>query len=610
MSPVRAATIRSLLMASTALAISHGLAFAQEAPPGEAPQDPADTVVVVGSQIRGAEVTAALPVTVVGVEEIDAIGAASGDDLFRSIPQLGDVAFNTTRTIGSLNDARGDTASINLRALGTGNTLVLLNGRRMVNHPGTQAENLVPVVTVNTNSIPVMGVERVEVLLDGASAIYGADAVAGVVNTVLKSDFEGFTAELTYGGEDGVEATELSGAIEFGISSDDDRTNLSLFASYFGRDPIFASERPISYNADLRRRLPAEWAADATASGLFNNTSITSAWGIFDRFTAGNITVNGTAVTNAAGQFHIQPARCPLRTKQRCAATPVAACRTASASDRTSTRRQDAALQRQRRHQRVERRRPLQRLHLLQPRVRRRDGILCRGRHLPRRLDRLSRSRADAWRRADRRSGEQLLQPVRTCRLAQPAAVTNAPAGGLDLVLGSLTGTAAYRPIDAGPRKTEVMNMSTRVLAGLRGEFADWDWESALLYSQADTEDKENRVSNTLFQQALARSTPDAYNPFNGGCVDRFRCRRLHAQPAGGHRLDHGRRLPPQPDLDRLMGLQAVAARPVPRSGPAMSALRSASKRAARRSRTTATRARTARSISTTSSTRPRSPTI
>ena len=260
-------------MASTALAISHGAAFAQQAPPPEAPQDQGDTVVVVGSQIRGAEATAALPVTVVGVDEIDAISAASGDELFRAIPQLGDVAFNTTRTIGSLNDARGDTASINLRALGTGNTLVLLNGRRMVNHPGTQAENLVPVVTVNTNAIPVMGVERVEVLLDGASAIYGADAVAGVVNTVLKSDFEGFTAELTYGGEDGIEATELSGAIEFGISSDDDGPTCRCLL------PISAGIRSSLLNdrsakrRQLRGRLPAEWAADATASGLFNNTS-------------------------------------------------------------------------------------------------------------------------------------------------------------------------------------------------------------------------------------------------------------------------------------------------------------------------------------------------
>src|SRR5689334_25002054 len=229
------AAIRTLLLASTALAFGTGAAFAQQAPADTAPPatDESDVVVIVGSQIVGARPTEALPVTVVNIEDIEAIGAPSGDDLFRSIPQLGDVAFNTSRTIGSVNDARGDTASINLRALGTGNTLVLLNGRRMVNHPGTQAENSVPVVTANTNSIPVLGVERVEVLLDGASAIYGADAVAGVVNTVLKSDFEGFTADLNIGQEEGISGLEISAAMEGGWNFNDDRTNISLFASYF-----------------------------------------------------------------------------------------------------------------------------------------------------------------------------------------------------------------------------------------------------------------------------------------------------------------------------------------------------------------------------------------
>jgi iron complex outermembrane receptor protein len=514
MSSVRVSTIRSLLMASTAVVMTAGAAFAQEAPPSEAPQDQGDTVVVVGSQIRGAEATAALPVTVVGVEEIDAISAASGDELFRSIPQLGDVAFNTTRTIGSLNDARGDTASINLRALGTGNTLVLLNGRRMVNHPGTQAENLVPVVTVNTNSIPVMGVERVEVLLDGASAIYGADAVAGVVNTVLKSDFEGFTAELTYGGEDGVDATELSSAIEFGVSSDDDRTNLSVFASYFGRDPIFASERPISYNADLRSRLPAEWAADATASGLFNNTSITSAWGIFDRFVDPNpatpVRQGTTAVTNNAGQFHIQPNTLPGCLAQLGNGLCI---------DDTSTRDQELRYN-------------INEVTTVQNGVDRYNAFTFFNHEFDGGLEFFAEAGlylADSvgYREAAPMLGavpivipaSNYYNPFGPVGSVNRLPNLNIPAAGLDLVLGSLTGTAAYRPIDAGPRKTEVMNMSTRVLAGLRGEFADWDWESALLYSQADSEDKENRVSNTLFQQALGRSTPDAYNPFNGGCV-------------------------------------------------------------------------------------------
>ncbi len=506
-------SVRGLLLASTALVLA-GTAFAQDAPPqSQAPDEESDVVVVVGSQIVGARPTEALPVAVIGAEEIDAIAAASGDDLFRSIPQLGDVGFNTTRTIGSVNDARGDTASINLRALGTGNTLVLLNGRRMVNHPGTQSENLVPVVTVNTNSIPVTGVRRIEVLLDGASAIYGADAVAGVVNTVLKDNFKGLTAEITYGSEDGASADELSANLEFGVSSDDDRTNLSILASYFTRDPIFTADRGFTANADLRSRLPAAWAADATASALFNNTSITSAWGIFDRFSTGNVTVNGTPISNAAGQFHIQP-------------SSVAGCAVAYVNgtcfSTTSTRPQDI------------------RYNVNEPTtvtngVDRYNAFAFFNHEFDSGLELFAEGGvylADSlgFREAAPMLGavpivipaSNYYNPFGPVGSPNRLAVTNAPAGGLDLVLGSLTGTAAYRPIDAGPRRTEVENLSSRALAGLRGDFWDWDWETALLYTSASSEDRENRVSNTLFQQALARSTPDAYNPFNGGCMTDF----------------------------------------------------------------------------------------
>lgn len=507
-------TIRTVLMASTALMMfGTGAAIAQQAPAPATPaaEEEGDVVVIVGTQIAGAKPTEALPVTVIGADEIDSIAAASGDDLFRSIPQLGDVAFNTTRTIGSLNDARGDTASINLRALGTGNTLVLLNGRRMVNHPGTQAENLVPVVTVNTNSIPVTGVRRVEVLLDGASAIYGADAVAGVVNTVLKNNFEGFAAELTYGGEEGIDATEFSGNIEFGVSSDDNRTNLSIFASYFGRDPIFASERDFTANADLRSRLPANWAADATASGLFNNTSATSAWGIFDRFTVGSIVVGGTPVTNAAGQFHIQPGTLP-----GClAALPGGVC-----IDDTSTR--DGEL-----------RYNINDVTTVQNGVDRYNAFAFFNHEFDGGLELFAEAGFYLADSVGYRESAPMLGAVPVVvpasnyynpfgAVGSPNRLAGYTGPALDLVLGSLTGTAAYRPIDAGPRKTEVENLSNRALIGLRGDVANWDWESAILYSEANSEDRENRVSNTLFQQALARSTPDAYNPFSGGCATDF----------------------------------------------------------------------------------------
>ena len=197
--------------ASAVLLISAGAALAQDATPqstpaqeGEAAQ--VEDIVVVGSQIRGASTTAALPVTVVTQEEIIATGAVSGDDLLRSIPQMGDVLFSSANNPQTSNAARGDVNSVNLRSLGVGNTLVLLNGRRIVQHPtsqGTSDTGTVPVLSYNSNAIPVSGLERLEVLLDGAAAIYGADAVAGVVNTVLQQDFDGLEMKAQYGGAEG-----------------------------------------------------------------------------------------------------------------------------------------------------------------------------------------------------------------------------------------------------------------------------------------------------------------------------------------------------------------------------------------------------------------------
>ncbi|MEZ6023697.1 MAG: TonB-dependent receptor plug domain-containing protein [Hyphomonadaceae bacterium] len=105
-----------------------------------------------------------LPVTVLGEEDIDAAAPTSGDGLFRAIPQGRRLQ---RAAAGGINDARGDTASISSAAFGTGNMLMLLNGRRMVLHPAIQVENLVPVATVNTNTIPTAGVRRIEVLRDG-----------------------------------------------------------------------------------------------------------------------------------------------------------------------------------------------------------------------------------------------------------------------------------------------------------------------------------------------------------------------------------------------------------------------------------------------------------
>ena len=139
-----------------------------------------------------------MAVSVISTKDIETIGVDSGDDLLENLVEQGANYFNEAEDAsGGVNANRGDVGAYNLRNMGVGNTLTLLNGRRLVNSGTYQTEliggDFVPTISANSNLIPVYGLERVEVLRDGASAIYGADAVAGVVNNVLQKDFEGLT---------------------------------------------------------------------------------------------------------------------------------------------------------------------------------------------------------------------------------------------------------------------------------------------------------------------------------------------------------------------------------------------------------------------------------
>jgi iron complex outermembrane receptor protein len=238
-------SIRAAMFVTTALTASalSGQALARQA---AAPQDDVasvEEIVVVGTRIEGSKVTAALPVTSIDAKQIEAIGATSGDDLFRSIPQMGDVNYNSSYIPNSSNSARGDIGSVNLRNLGSGNTLVLLNGRRVVAHPTSQADgtNLVPVITFNTNAIPTTGLSRLEVLRDGAGAIYGSDAVAGVVNTVLKDNYR------RPGGRGPVRHGEGTHLREYGLNvlagHNFERGNVTLFLNYNQRTALRRATR-------------------------------------------------------------------------------------------------------------------------------------------------------------------------------------------------------------------------------------------------------------------------------------------------------------------------------------------------------------------------------
>lgn len=498
------------LVLSACLIVSTGAAAQQRGAAETAKEEDLVEVVIVGSQIRGTKITEVLPVTVVEKEDIIATAAVSGDDLFRSIPQAGDVQFQEARTTGNLNDARGDTSSINLRSLGTGNTLMLLNGRRVVPAPGTQTENFVPVQTANTNAFPVAGVKRVEVLRDGAAAIYGTDAVAGVVNTVLENDFEGVRLEAQYGGSEGTPHRETTVNLKAGTRLDDG-TRLAVYAGFYTRNRLLATDRDYAASEDHRWKIAdTPWAGDTA----FDNRSTSSPWGSFTVIPSTVAVRQGTTALTTSGVFRVEPIS---NTAAGCSSTTYNGNLCLRAGTITG------AVDRELRYNENADR-------TLRGAVDRYNAFAT----LSREMGDVELFGEAGFYRASFSGLREQSAPLASAVISVPAAnyynpfgaatiggvanpnrlpnLVNVPAAGLPLRI------TTYRPVDTGPRVYEVTDDSTRLLLGVRGERAGFDWESALVYSWAKTDDfTTNAVSNTLFQQALAKSTPDAYNPFNGG---------------------------------------------------------------------------------------------
>ncbi|MEH6421302.1 TonB-dependent receptor [Pseudomonas sp. CGJS7] len=182
---------RALLCASVTSAVFvPAAAFAQTQASG--PATDLGRIQVTGSNISRGDLETASPVQVVSREEIDRTGKATIAEYLQTLTTDG--AGSVPKTFG--NGFAGGGTGISLRGLGAGSTLVLLNGRRMA--PYGLADDGQKVFT-DLSTIPMDAVERVEVLKDGASAIYGSDAIAGVVNIILRREYTGATARLSYG---------------------------------------------------------------------------------------------------------------------------------------------------------------------------------------------------------------------------------------------------------------------------------------------------------------------------------------------------------------------------------------------------------------------------
>jgi iron complex outermembrane receptor protein len=267
-------------------------------------------VVVTGSRIAQPNLTSVSPVTAVGSDQIKIEGVTRVEDLINNLPQ----AFADFG--GNLSNGSTGTASVNLRNLGSQRTLVLVNSRRLM--PGDPTQNAA--ASPDLNQIPSALIERVEVLTGGASAVYGADAVAGVVNFIMNDKFEGVRLDAQYSmyqhNNDDSTVTNLLRDANYavpegnvrdgytkdltfiaGINTPDGRGNATVYVGYRTLDPITQNRRDFSSCA-----LGSSAAGDPTSNTFACGGSANTALGLFQTYNPAD-----PNDLNPTGAFTIDP---------------------------------------------------------------------------------------------------------------------------------------------------------------------------------------------------------------------------------------------------------------------------------------------------------------
>ena len=224
---------RALVVALAAIGVATvGIAHAQTAPAK------VEKIEVTGSNIKRVDAETTAPITIITSEDIRKSGATSIQELLNNLPMSSGSAL-TDLTGG--NGFSTGSASVALRGLGSAATLTLINGRR-ISPAAFNDPNVGSTVITNLNAIPASAIERIEVLRDGASAIYGSDAIAGVVNIILRKDFTGTTITGTVSQTPGNEFLVQNVSVAFGFGDlAKDRYNIFGTYEHFERKPVLIS---------------------------------------------------------------------------------------------------------------------------------------------------------------------------------------------------------------------------------------------------------------------------------------------------------------------------------------------------------------------------------
>ena len=270
---------RTILLGSTAAAVSgvafgaSGVAFAQD---DDEDDEDTEVVFVTSSRIPRQDLVANSPVAVVGAEEIALTGQVKVGELLNDLPQV-------VPGLSSVNNnPSGAINTIDLRGLGFNRTLVLVNGRRWV--PATLGG------ISDLNSIPTGMIERVDIVTGGASSTYGSDAIAGVINFILKDDFEGLSTTAQYSIQSKGDGDQIYVDATMGANFADGRGNVMINVSWFKQNPIFQGDRAFT-------SVSCFTASPNTSTSPFGPFGAASPCGAYD-FSGG---ATGTTGSNGSG---------------------------------------------------------------------------------------------------------------------------------------------------------------------------------------------------------------------------------------------------------------------------------------------------------------------
>lgn len=258
--------VRSAAALAMIGALGATAAFAQEAEPQKL-----ERIEITGSRIKSVGAESSSPITSVGKEDISIKQPVAVEELVRGLP-------SSYPAIGpNMNNGSNGTASIDLRGLGSNRTLVLINGRRIV--PATLGG------VVDTNTIPVSLLDRVDLVTGGASAVYGADAVAGVVNFITKRNFSGVEATTLYSASEKGDGQRYKNDLTVGANLADGRGNVVLHVGTTRTSPLKLAERDYAGTV----------ISSATGNpGGFSGTAVPAQWSGMPAPISGSRVIDGT----------------------------------------------------------------------------------------------------------------------------------------------------------------------------------------------------------------------------------------------------------------------------------------------------------------------------